>query len=362
MKGIQLGALLAVAVGAGFLAGRSIGPDDAGPPPPLSTPTRDDASEATRLRVRVAELEAKLEEYRHLSHSMPARDGGAATGNPAAKPSDGPAEPSKAKVEGTPRSALDSIQGQIQEKDRRIAELKAEVERLKATLPEPQVLRDLRLGEVQELIHLAGAIRQEVQARLLTPPEHLKSVYAEFLRRPNSGTARILPRGKYVHVVDKREGGAYWSFVTRDNDYDREPDLELQQGKFSSGFSGNDDGWILDLGETDLEQVGASVQAAPPGLEDRQREQWAFLWSDSAFLGAASPSAASIAYEALKKSARELGFVDGVPAVLGHTYVLRSVRTGEHDILVVFKAVQADDTGMSLVWQILKDWEIPRRR
>ena len=90
--------------------------------------------------------------------------------------------------------------------------------------------------------------------------------------------ARILPRGRFDALIERRGGGAYWSFVKRDNSYDKEPDLELQQGMFMSGFYGGNEGRLLDLGEMPLEDVEADPARAPRVLDEQGRRVWAHFF------------------------------------------------------------------------------------
>jgi hypothetical protein len=180
--------------------------------------------------------------------------------------------------------------------------------------------------------------------------------YAALLAREDTGTARLLPRGKYEHVVEKRGGGAYYSFATRDNSYDKEPDLELQNGRYRSGFYGNNWGHVMDLGPITVESVPDGPSVLPPGLAEDLRAKWEFLWKD------AGTNERDFSGE-FRSEASRLG-VDRnhVPAVAGHTYVVRAILVGEHDHLVAFTPVEQDDYGQTLVWRILKKWKVPSRR
>jgi len=342
-----LGGLLAAA-GAGFAAGALVRPS--GETLPVAPPPLAQGDEAAvELRERVEKLQVALDAVnRAPSRSLPLE-------------SEGPAPAPPAPVRGAGARLDESLLRKIAEQSREITQLKAEIELQKATLPEPQVLKDLRAAPLDEVIALATAIRKDVQDRLLTPPADLAARFSGFLQRPDSGTARILPRGKYVHVVQKREGGAYWSFVTKDNDYDKEPDLELQGKNFHSGFYGSSKGYFLELGDLDLDLAG-SGPTPPAGLDADQRERWEFLWSDSPFVGAETWRQSAAPFEAFKERARSLKLADTVPAEVGRTYLLRSMLPEEHEVLVLFRVAGADETGMDLVWQVLKNWNIPRRR
>jgi hypothetical protein len=50
-----------------------------------------------------------------------------------------------------------------------------------------------------------------------------------------------------------------------------------------------------------------------------------------------------------------------VPALLGHTYVLRSTLPGEHDVLVAFRPVLEEADGLTIAWRMLKRFPMPAR-
>jgi hypothetical protein len=272
---------------------------------------------------------------------------------------------SETPVEQPPHGAAPALAARPRASATETAELRAEVERLTRRLESiPAERADLEAGgvgdssgrEVAALVEQARRIRARAQALLLTPPESLVSRYAGFLDRADTGLARILRRGAYEHVIEKRGGGAYWSFATRDNDYDRQPDLELQNGQFLSGFYGANWGHLLDLGDVPIEGVGDREGLVPGGLDEKGRAVWSLLWEDAG-TGLHGHTNA----EWLER-ASALGVRRGpVPAVAGHSYVLRSFLFGEHDVLVVFRAIDADEHGMTLAWRMLKSWPVESR-
>ncbi len=216
--------------------------------------------------------------------------------------------------------------------------------------------RDVATMQVPALIDLATTIRKRVEDVLLTPPENIKNRYASLLSRPDAGVGRILPRGKFDHVIEKRGGGAYYSFATRDNSYDKEPDLGLEGGNYRSGFYGGTFGYVLDVGAVSIEAVPDSPTVIPPGLDEKSRAIWEFLWSDAE----STLHGVSKDFERRKSS---LGASRGSPtAQLGHAYVVRAVLLGEHDHLVAFAPVDDDQFGQTLVWRILKNWPLTEFR
>jgi hypothetical protein len=240
----------------------------------------------------------------------------------------------------------------------RIRELEEELERARAAwgrLPEPEVLRDLRTADLEELLALGGPLREIVSERLLLPDPTLEHQYGRVLALPASGTARILVRGQYEQAVTPRGGGAYWSFVTRSNSYNDEPDLELQDGHYGTSFYGGTSGFLLDMGRTDLEDLDPDAAHPPADLDEAQRASWTYMWQDP-------PPADDRGGYALPSAGRPAGLRARVPATIGHTYLLRAILPGEHDVLVAFHAASEDAHGHHLVWRILKQFPMEKRR
>jgi len=195
------------------------------------------------------------------------------------------------------------------------------------------------------LLQTLAAVRRVCAPRLLEVPAKTARRYRAFAKKDGHGICRILPRGVFDAVMPTEGSGAYYSFATQSHDYQSEPDIELQQGSYSSGFAGNDQGFLLDLGEFDLRQVDEE----PKNLSDAQRDGWRFLFEAEA--GHDDRGDHSVPPE-MAAAAERLGLRQSIPAVVGHTYLLRSV-TSAHDVLVSFTVVAGDDTGHTLLWRIL---------
>jgi hypothetical protein len=225
-----------------------------------------------------------------------------------------------------------------------VRELTAEVELLRVSLPEAGILRELDTATIEDLEGVARALRITAEKRLLTVPERVLAGHRPFLAQEGTGAARILPRGRFDTLIDQRGGGAYYSFATRTNDYNQEPDLELQQGYLTSGFYGGADGRVLDLGTTAIEEVEADPERPPSTLDAKGIENWRRLWAERPKGASASDAVRTV------PDAR-------VKAETGRTYLVRSILSGEHDVLVVFRLVEEDAHGFALVWRLLRSWE-----
>lgn len=240
-------------------------------------------------------------------------------------------------------------------KDKRIQELEAQIARLEVTLPKPEILARLEEASIADFQNLLREIRSIATKRLLTPPDHVQARYAEYRTGDRTGLARILPRGKYDLIVEPRGGGAYWSFKTGSNSYDAEPDLELQNGEYHTSFYGGTTGFLMDLGDHPIDDVDADPDRPPAGLDETGLARWAWLWKEAEPRDEKRPDRRELRGE-------NPGLTDRVKAEPRHTYLLRAILPGEHDILVVFRPVDEDETGVTLIYRILHEFEMPKRR
>jgi hypothetical protein len=185
-------------------------------------------------------------------------------------------------------------------------------------------------------------------AELLAPPQDVVAQHAAFLARPDTGLVRLLPRGKFDGKLSLRGGGAYYSFAYLVHEYRHGSDIGLEQGRFGVGFAGASYGFLFDLGDMALEEVTTETgpvrflaSFAPPTPEPEARRMQNLLHD---------------------------GYQEGwfvyrrqVPAVVGHTYVVRSVDYWMTDVLVAFRVLSKDEEGgVLLLWKMLRQFTPPR--
>jgi hypothetical protein len=163
----------------------------------------------------------------------------------------------------------------------------------------------------------------------------------------NLDVFRILPREKYdIGSPIIRGGGAYYSFTSKLHSYDKIPQLELSGNQFSVGFAGADYGYIVDLGNISLSNVTNDNEAVdfllnykPPILEPEIRIEQRN-----------SPV----------KESNGIKFQRRLAAVVGHTYILRSISFSQADVLVAFFVLRKDEDGSVIIlWKKIKDFEKP---
>jgi hypothetical protein len=183
----------------------------------------------------------------------------------------------------------------------------------------------------KELLTLIERTRKAIDERFLVPSTEILQTWSHFAEQADSGVNRILERGPFEGLTSARGGGAYFSFVSRKNDYNSAPDIELQQGRFSSGFAGGDFGIVIKLEKRTIETV--SIADVPDYLLEED---------------------ANILYRR-KRSHRS------PQAEFDETYLVRSVQWRACDTLAAFQVVQDDEYGVTFVWKILKRFSRPQR-
>lgn len=187
-------------------------------------------------------------------------------------------------------------------------------------------------AEVFKQIEVLKGQMAELEKSLLAVSVEDEANYAEFLKQPDTGLIRLLPREKYDGRLDVRGGGAYYSFTRKTHAYGYGSDIELQQKNFSVGFAGMDYGYFIAFGDLPLEVLTMEHPAVAALLAYQPK-----------------PTEKEICAEYYSSSqGYKLGEFIGkhyVPATVGTAYLLRSVSIDQSDILVAVRAVRQDTDG-----------------
>jgi len=209
----------------------------------------------------------------------------------------------------------------------------------------------------EDLLRDIEAKRAELNALekvFLAPSEEDRNKYAEFLRSPDTGLIRLLPRETYDDNATKdrqrivtRGGGAYYSFTRLTHEYGYGSDIELSRGELSTGFAGADYGLLTIIGDVPLESVSLETPAAnilaaynPPLEEPKVRLEQRRMGMGADLQG--------------------ISVNRSVPLKLNSTYLLRSVNYDTSDVLVAFRVVRIDsDESAILLWKLLKKYPKP---
>lgn len=197
----------------------------------------------------------------------------------------------------------------------------------------------------EDLLKEAESRREELislEKKLLAPSEEDRAAYATFLRQPDTGIIRLIPRENNLTI-----GGAYYSFSRFTHEYGYGSDIELQQDYLSVGFAGADFGMLTNLGDVPLEDIILEQPTVRflAGYEPPRRE----------------PDARS-EYRRVSEGFTSDGtsYRNRLPVEVKTTYLLRSINYDQADVFVAFRVVRKDiDRSVIIVWKLLKKYPKP---
>ncbi|HKG22144.1 MAG TPA: hypothetical protein VKC34_09610 [Blastocatellia bacterium] len=196
-------------------------------------------------------------------------------------------------------------------------------------------------GEIEQKIATLRAKIEVLEKEFLEPSPEDRAAFAEFLKQPDTGLTRVLPREKYQQKMTIAGGGSYYSFRRVTHEYGYGSDISLEQGQFRIGFAGADYGFIASLGDIPLQSVtldhpgihylaGYKVPSSISEIRDEQRRVSSGFESNG------------------------FKYRDSVGADDNTTYVLRSIEVRTGDTMVAFRVVRRDaDGSLTLLWKIL---------
>lgn len=167
--------------------------------------------------------------------------------------------------------------------------------------------------------------------------------------RENIGVFRILPREAYDNgLFSTRGGGAYYSFYYRIPDWGYGTDIGFEGNYLQTGFRGC--GLMTDLGEFSLDKITKEISSAASLVNYQNSKDSSLCLKDYYSAGT----------EGLKLD--ETIFKTRLPAIVGHTYLVRSVIYDYYDILAAFQVRQKDTDGSLIIfWKQLEQFETPHR-
>jgi hypothetical protein len=195
--------------------------------------------------------------------------------------------------------------------------------------PVPAELKRLAEWSVKDLVALREGIDAMLVERLTKPSrEHVATVAG----MPDVDVARIVQRGLLSGVKEPRGGGAYFSFTTKSHSYNEKPDIELQNGYFTSGFAGGDFGMVYSV---DARSVADVTEKHYPGL---------FKLDPREFY----------------KQGR--GIRQKPNAEKGVVYVIRSIRWGSTDLIAAFEVLDVDAYTVTFAWRLMRKNAVGSRR
>lgn len=201
---------------------------------------------------------------------------------------------------------------------------------------------------VDPLVDVLAETRTAAEAKLFELPEDVHSRYRASLLRPGTKLLRLLAGERYSAAVGKSGAGASFSFAKREHVVDRDADLRLDGEKYVTRLEPRACAILLDFGLRALELVPTARNDMPDDLAPANREIWEIVWTlkavDKGALARAVVAADEARVEQFAPDRSMLGKV-------GHTYLLRSIVAGDHDVLVAFSLAARDEHGDWILWR-----------
>lgn len=202
-----------------------------------------------------------------------------------------------------------------------------------------EITREQKLQKIDELNNQIKLLENDV---ISPDAKDLRQAQKE-----GSNVVRIMPRERYDHKLTVQGGGSYYSFTTGSHDYQKTAQISLEQNNLKVGFAGADYGFLNDLGEIplvditrDKAEVNFLVNYKPPTDEPTIRIEQRRAWN----------------YEV-----DNISYKSNIPAIVGHSYVLRSIIFGSADVLVALKIHRKDTDGSLIIfWKLLENFQTPK--
>ncbi|MGH9765483.1 MAG: hypothetical protein ACREDR_22865 [Blastocatellia bacterium] len=176
---------------------------------------------------------------------------------------------------------------------------------------------------------------------LLAPSPEDKAKYEQFLKLPDTGLCKVVPREKMQDRAIRGRGSNY-SFVRLNHEYGFGSEIGLEDGKLYTSFGGDDLGFISSIGDVAID----SVDLKQPGAD--------FL---SGYTVPQDEAAAKEEQQHLLDGVEGGGYVfhRSAAANINTTYVMRAIEYGRADVLAVFRVVgQNTDGSLTILWRILQ--------
>ena len=215
--------------------------------------------------------------------------------------------------------------------------------------PAPDAYAELGVEPLLDVLEETQAVAEEA---LFRPSDEVHSRFRTLLSQPGIRLTRLLAGARYAAAVAKPGGGAGFSFAGEDHAGPRELDLFLEGTTYAPRRETEACGVLLDLGLRSLESVPTSRDDMPDDLSDRNREIWDILWT-------LKPVTTRGATRAVVRadSDRVAQFIpdETMAGHVGHTYLLRSIVAGDHDVIAAFSVAGRDEHGDWILWKSIRN-------
>jgi hypothetical protein len=218
-----------------------------------------------------------------------------------------------------------------------------------------------RAIDVDELVELRKKMIH-LEGKLIAPTKEDLDSYSHFLKKQNTGLARLFSQndsGSEREPLLLPGGGSYYQFKGRTNEYGyNRSDIRYSTAKttddqptFSVLVAGVNFGFFAQLGKTDIRRINetnpsVSFALSYPTMNGQDEPAWRAEQKKWAYTGVLNG---------------DVLFKDTTEAIVGMSYVVRSVKESDYDIVAIFQVIRRDPTDGSLViaWKILKEFEKP---
>ena len=213
--------------------------------------------------------------------------------------------------------------------------------------------------ELSEMLVRLRQIKQLLLARALEPETDTVRELAWLLDLPETGVARMVSRERFGFDLPwLHGGGAFWSFLNKTHDYQSAPQIGLSKGtrEIASGFYGNADGIVVDLGSGQPQDLLArDPQAIEAALDPVRRQAWEILWRDVEVTPEFDP-------HTLVSELRKLRLDDDADVETGHTYLVRAISPDEYDVVAGLHVARSGEDGVTFGWRLFESRPVARRR
>lgn len=202
--------------------------------------------------------------------------------------------------------------------------------------------------DILKKIQSTRAELKDMETKFMAPAPEDLAANAEFLKQPNTGIVRLLPRETFDNnSLTTRGGGAYYSFTRQTHEYGWGTQIGLERDSLKGSFAGADCGILARLGDVPLDTINAESAAVK------------FLGS---YQAVSEETDARSEYQRFSAGVRveNVLYKTYQPAIVNHTYVLRGIHYSDSDVLVAFRIVRKDmDDSVIVLWKVLKTYPKP---
>jgi len=226
--------------------------------------------------------------------------------------------------------------------------------------PAPEELTRLSETDLIAALEAVRATGERVILQSFSP--EIEREFGSWRASVDRGLIRLTPYlSEWCELLPGRFGGSAYSFDERSYEFGYEQ-VGVDGDSLYPSLSGGGFGAVVDLGALSAGSVrigDVSARGGPVGelVADHEFQHTNAAESGDERAARDEEYASSNSY---RTRARELGVGD-VRLRVGHTYALRSVRFGSHDVLVAVQVLAMDETGTVIAWRMLKRWPVTKR-